>query len=163
MQVKRLWCWEGLRAGGKGTTEDEMAGWHHWLDGREFEWAPGVGDGQGGLACGDSSGLEESDMTEQLNNITVLVPVTQRSDCIVLTVSFYIEKIFIYFGCAGSSLLHGLFSSCSEQGLLSGCSVWVSHCGGFSCCKAWALRHTGISSWNSQALEHKLNSYGAWA
>ena len=35
----------------KGTTEDEMPGWHHWLDGREFEWTPGVGDGQGGLAC----------------------------------------------------------------------------------------------------------------
>ena len=35
----------------KGTTEDEMAGWHHWLDGRESEWTPGVGDGQGGLAC----------------------------------------------------------------------------------------------------------------
>jgi len=34
-----------------GTTEDEMAGWHHQLDGREFEWTPGVGDGQGGLAC----------------------------------------------------------------------------------------------------------------
>ena len=35
----------------KGMTEDEMAGWHHWLDGREFEWTPGVGDGQGGLAA----------------------------------------------------------------------------------------------------------------
>ena len=51
----------------KGTTEDEMAGWHHWLDGREFEWTPGVGDGQGGLACCSSWGLKESDMTEQLN------------------------------------------------------------------------------------------------
>ena len=38
----------------KGTTEDEMAGWHHWLDGRESQWTPGVGDGQGGLACCDS-------------------------------------------------------------------------------------------------------------
>ena len=38
----------------KGTTEDEMAGWHHRLDGHEFEWTPGVGDGQGGLACWDS-------------------------------------------------------------------------------------------------------------
>ena len=38
----------------KGTTEDEMAGWHHQLDGHEFEWTPGVGDGQGGLACCDS-------------------------------------------------------------------------------------------------------------
>jgi len=44
----------------KGTTEDEMAGWHHWLDGRESEWTPGVGDGQGGLACCDSWGRKES-------------------------------------------------------------------------------------------------------
>ena len=40
----------------KGTTEDEMAGWHHWLDGHEFEWTLGIGDGQGGLACCDSWG-----------------------------------------------------------------------------------------------------------
>ena len=51
----------------KGTTEDEMAGWHHWLDGRESEWTPGVGDGQGGLACCDSRGRKELDTTEQLN------------------------------------------------------------------------------------------------
>ena len=40
----------------KGTTEDEMTGWHHWLDGHESEWTPGDGDGQGGLACCDSWG-----------------------------------------------------------------------------------------------------------
>ena len=51
----------------KGTTEDEMAGWHHWLNGRESEWTPGVGDGQGSLACCDSWGCEESDTTERLN------------------------------------------------------------------------------------------------
>ena len=51
----------------KGTTEDEMAGWHHQLDGREFEWTPGIGDGQGGLACCDSRGRKESDTTERLN------------------------------------------------------------------------------------------------
>ena len=51
----------------KGTTEDKMAGWHHWLDGRESEWTPGVGDGQGGLACCDSWGRKESDTTEWLN------------------------------------------------------------------------------------------------
>ena len=51
----------------KGTTEDEMAGWHHWLNGRESEWTPGVGDGQGGLACCDSRGRKESDTTERLN------------------------------------------------------------------------------------------------
>ena len=51
----------------KGMTQDEIAGWHHRLDGCESEWTPGVGDGQGGLACCDSRGHKESDMTEQLN------------------------------------------------------------------------------------------------
>ena len=51
----------------KGTTEDEMAGWHHWLDERASEWTPGVGDGQGGLVCCDSWGHKESDTTERLN------------------------------------------------------------------------------------------------
>ena len=44
-----------------------MAGWHHWLDGRESEWTPGVGEGQGGLACCDAWGHKESDTTERLN------------------------------------------------------------------------------------------------
>ena len=48
-------------------TEDEMAEWHHWLDGRESGWTLGVGDGQGGLACCDSWGRKKSDMTERLN------------------------------------------------------------------------------------------------
>ena len=48
----------------KGKTEDEMAGWHHQLDGHEFEWTPGVGDGQGGLACCSPWGRKESDTTE---------------------------------------------------------------------------------------------------
>ena len=51
----------------KGMAEDEMAGWHHWLDGYEFEWTPEVGDGQGGLACCNSWGRKELDTTEQLN------------------------------------------------------------------------------------------------
>jgi len=50
----------------RGQTEDEMAGWHHWLDGCESEWTLGVGDGQGGLACCDSWGHKESDTTERL-------------------------------------------------------------------------------------------------
>ena len=57
----------------KGITEDEMAGWHHWLSGREFEWTPGVGDGQGGLECCDSWGRKKSDTTEQLNWIELNV------------------------------------------------------------------------------------------
>ena len=49
-------------------TEDEMVGWHHPLDGHEFEQAAAVGDGHGGLACYSPSGRKESDTTEQLNS-----------------------------------------------------------------------------------------------
>ena len=51
----------------KGMIEDEMVGWHHQLDGHEFEWILGVGDGQGGLACCISWGRKELDTTERLN------------------------------------------------------------------------------------------------
>ena len=51
----------------KGMTEDEMVGWHHWLNGHKFEQALGVGDGQEDLACYSPKGLKESDMTEWLN------------------------------------------------------------------------------------------------
>ena len=51
----------------KRTTEDEIVGWHHRLDGHEFEQAPGVGDGLGGLECCSPWGCKESDTTEQLN------------------------------------------------------------------------------------------------
>ena len=54
---------EGRRRRGR-TTEDEMVGWHHQLDGHEFEQALGVGDGQGGLACCSPWGCKELDMTE---------------------------------------------------------------------------------------------------
>ena len=53
----------------KGTTEDEMARWHHRLNGHEFEQAPGHEDGQGSLACYSPSGRKESDTTEWLNNV----------------------------------------------------------------------------------------------
>ena len=70
--LNRPWCWERLKVGGEGTTEDEMAGWHHQLDGHEFEWTLGVGDGQGGLACCDSWGRKESDTTKWLEFRRVL-------------------------------------------------------------------------------------------
>jgi len=60
--ARRYWWQEK-----KGTTQDEMAGWHHRLDGLEFEWTPGVGDGQRGLACCNSWGRKESDTTGRLN------------------------------------------------------------------------------------------------
>ena len=51
----------------KGTTEDAMVGWHHRLNGHEFEQSPGIGDGQGSLACCSPQGHKELDMTEWLN------------------------------------------------------------------------------------------------
>ena len=62
----------------KGMTEDEMAGWHHWLNGHESEWTAGVGDGQGGLACCDSWGHKESDTTERLNWIDTYLIVESK-------------------------------------------------------------------------------------
>ena len=55
---------EGRRRRGR---QDEMVGWHHRLDGHGFGWTPGVGDGQGGLACCSLWGRKESDTTERLN------------------------------------------------------------------------------------------------
>ena len=60
----------------KGTTEDEMVGWHHWLDEYGFGWTPGVGDKQGGLVCCGSWGHKESDTTKRMNS-TELFPKSQ--------------------------------------------------------------------------------------
>ena len=71
--VKNWLIWKDPDAGKdwrqeeKGTAEGETVGWHHWLDGYEFEQALGVGDGQGSLTCCSPRGHIESDMTEQLN------------------------------------------------------------------------------------------------
>ena len=67
----------------KGMTEDKMVGWRHWLNGHGFGWTPGVGDGQGGLACCDSWARKELDTTERLNWLT---------DWSLLTVSFAKNK-----------------------------------------------------------------------
>ena len=74
----------------KGMTEDEMAGWYHRLDGCEFEWTPGGGDGQGGLVCYDSWGRKESDMTERLN-WTELMPIPYHLDCCKFTVRLQVR------------------------------------------------------------------------
>ena len=59
---KRSWCWESWRQEEKGTTEDKVVGWHHWLNGHEFEQAPGAGEGQGSLVCYSPWGHKKSDM-----------------------------------------------------------------------------------------------------
>ena len=76
--MRRSWLiWKDPDAGKdsgqeeKGATEDEMVGWHHQLDGHEFEQTPGVGYGQGGLASCSSWGHKESDMTKRLNFVKV--------------------------------------------------------------------------------------------
>ena len=74
----------------KRTIEDEMAGWHHWLDGHEFEWTPGVADGQGGLVCCDSWGCKESDTTERQLNGTELRNKEDYGDRI-LTQSYFTD------------------------------------------------------------------------
>ena len=61
---KGPWCWKDWSQEEKGTTEDEMVGWHHRLDGHEFEQAPAVGDGQGSLACCSPWGCKELNLTE---------------------------------------------------------------------------------------------------
>ena len=76
--AERLWVttnhqagaskFQNLREPGAGICAGpKLAGWHHWRDGRESEWTPGVGDGQGGLVCCDSWGRKESETTERLN------------------------------------------------------------------------------------------------
>ena len=82
----------------KGTTEDEMAGWHHQLDGHEFGWTPGVGDGQGGLACCNSWGHKESDTTEWLNwtESTLVAEAGLKSKLIFILFCLYYNKFLGY-------------------------------------------------------------------
>ena len=72
-------------------TEDKMIGWHHPLNGYEFEQAPGVGDGQGGLVCCKPWGRKESDMTKQLNN-------KPNSRCLILPLSPIFKLLSTFFG-----------------------------------------------------------------
>ena len=81
----------------KGTTEDEMAGWHHWLDAGEPGWTPGVGDGQGGLGCCGSWGHKELDTTERLN-WTELIDWKHQEYTWNLSVKRNLEKFLIGFG-----------------------------------------------------------------
>ena len=108
----------------KGTTEDEMAGWHHGLDGRESEWTPGDGDEQGGLACCDSWGRKESDTTERLNwtelnwteacsamNLPLSTALTVSHRFWVVLFSFWFISMHILISFFISSVICWLFSS----------------------------------------------------
>ena len=88
------------RQEGKGTTDDEMVGWHHWLDGHEFEQAPGDGERQGSLEQCSPWGHKESSMTERLNwfsyRISRLINMWPRPT-VALVIIFY--KLYTTFQC----------------------------------------------------------------
>ena len=82
----------------KGMTEDEMVGWHHRLNGHGFGWTPGVGDGQGGLACCSSWGRKESDTIERLNwtELPLIIKQLILSHHFVTFIILFFSLIFIY-------------------------------------------------------------------
>ena len=108
----------------KGTTEDEMAGWHHQLDGHEFEWTPGIGDGQGGLTCCNSWGRKESDTTEWLNW-------TELNSFIYFV---YLWLCWVFIAVQRLSLIvmcRGYYH----------CRAQASHCSDLSCRRTWFYVH----------------------
>ena len=107
----------------KGTTE--MAGWHHWLNGRESEWTLGVGDGQGGLACCNSWGRKESDTTERLNwsfqhYRTFLSPHKRNLTAVTNHHSLYPSTINLFSSCGNLPILDILRKSCNTWGFSCG-------------------------------------------
>ena len=84
------------RQGEKGMTEDEMVGWHHWLDGHEFEQALKVGDGQGGLACCSPWGCRvRHDWATELNWVWICSSLSLSSPSPLVTISFLC--LWVYF------------------------------------------------------------------
>ena len=134
----------------KGTTEDEMVGWHHQLSGHEFGETPGVGDGQGGLVCCHPwSHRVRHDWGTELNWTDVLL-------------KNYVIYFKIDFPCAGSSLLHMGFALVAESGghslpavprlRVAAASLVGEHgsrAGGLSTCSSWALELKGCGTWAS--------------
>ena len=127
----------------KGTTEDEMAGWHHRLDGHEFEWTPGVGDGQGGLACCNSWGSRESDMTERLNWLN-------------WTLTFCSVKNVVYLWCNSCNCCQWqrLFSWLGFMWLVRLCheNCIKEKNYGFIECQLYAVRMVGCRGGNQQCF-----------
>ena len=80
----------------KGMTEDEMIGWHHWINGHRFGWTLGVDHGQGGLACCGSCGRKELDMTEWLNWIDSLTNISEKK---IVCLLFCLFIDFTNFNC----------------------------------------------------------------
>ena len=90
--VAEPWCWERLKAKGKGAAEDEMVVWHHQVNGHEFEQTPGDSGGQGSLGCCSPGGHWESNTTEWLNNRKISKPVYSE-----YTMTYFQTEIFFSF------------------------------------------------------------------
>ena len=122
----------------KGTTEDEMSGWHHWLDGCESERTLGVGDGQGGLACCNSWGCKESDTTERLNWTELKLGAFMLTSLILLLyISLYHSMLpCLFFFCHSLFKKSILFDMCSYFHFLV-ISAWniILHHSIFSFCR----------------------------
>ena len=103
----------------KGTTEDEMVGWHHRLYWHEFEWTPGVGDGQGSLACYNSWGRKESDTTERLN--WTEVNFTTGINLLLLIFVFLFFRIYILISSVQYTLIRHFKFFCGMKYLLHKC------------------------------------------
>ena len=117
-----------------GTTEDEMAGWHHWLDGRESQWTPGVGNEQGGLACCNLWGRKELDMTERLIwsdlicilNISLIILIDIILIFNLLHVVFYIKYIFEIINQMNTTKMHNYSLRFMGSFLWSKIPWWLS-------------------------------------
>ena len=156
----------------KRTTEDEMAGWHHRLNGHEFEWTPGVGDGQGGLACCNSWGHKELDTTEQVNwtvkkrlcSFWVLnkISVIEKSfNLIFLTLC--LEKLGVF-----NNYVHIFFkwNACDcfrkTRHVLTE-KAMAPHSGTFAWKLSWAEEPGGLQSVRSRRVRHDWSDLAAAA
>ena len=105
-------------------TEDEMAGWHYWLDEHEFGWTLGVGDGQGGLACCSPWGHKESDMTERLNWTELMDSSLPGSSVHRIFQARILERIAISFSRGSSQSRNQTHGSCVGSWILYHWTTW---------------------------------------